>query len=238
MTAFVLVHSPLVGPATWAWVASELEGRGDAVVVPSLVEAIQAGPPFTEGAVAAVVDAVGDEAIADGVVLAGHSGAGPLLPAIGAALGEALGAQVSCHVFVDAGLPIPGRSRLADIHPSMRSRLADLRRPDGTLPPWDEWWGSGVMEGLVPDPDQLAPIVAQLRPIPFSLFEEVLPVVAGWAETSSAYLRTSEAYLSEEAAAAGMSWPVSSVGSSHLALVTHAREVAAAMSQLVGRAVR
>jgi len=37
--ALVLIHSPVVGPFTWAAVAEEMRTRGGAVVVPSLVDA-------------------------------------------------------------------------------------------------------------------------------------------------------------------------------------------------------
>src|SRR6266511_3355310 len=42
---FVLVHSPLVGPRTWTFVAQELERRGMQAVVPSLLAAADAPPP-------------------------------------------------------------------------------------------------------------------------------------------------------------------------------------------------
>src|SRR4051812_33319165 len=42
----VLVHSPLVGPATWEPVAADLAGRGFQVSVPDLTGTVAAGPPF------------------------------------------------------------------------------------------------------------------------------------------------------------------------------------------------
>lgn len=231
MTAYALVHSPLVGPATWSGVVSVLRSRGHAVVAPSLLAATKGGPPFTSAMVDVVVSAL--EELADPApVVVGHSGAGPLLPAIG----DALGWRVACFVFVDAALPCPGRSRLSDLHPSFRSRLEGLRRPDTTLPAWDEWWGPGAIDSLVPDRAQLDPVLAELGPIPYALFEEVLPVVADWPGAPCAYLRTSKAYAIEEAGASGMGWPVSSAGDSHLELVTHPERVADAVVGLVRRA--
>jgi hypothetical protein len=42
---FVLIHSPLVGPATWSPAAHELERRGREALVPSLLDVAQAPAP-------------------------------------------------------------------------------------------------------------------------------------------------------------------------------------------------
>ena len=42
----VLVHSPLVGSATWDLVAADLAGRGWRVGVPDLTGSTMAGPPY------------------------------------------------------------------------------------------------------------------------------------------------------------------------------------------------
>ncbi|HZC13754.1 MAG TPA: hypothetical protein VE270_07020, partial [Thermoleophilaceae bacterium] len=77
MSTFVLVHSPLVGPFTWSLVADDLRTRGVSVALPTLPEARRAPYwPLHAEAVAAQVPDAGDP-----VVLVGHSGACPLLPA-------------------------------------------------------------------------------------------------------------------------------------------------------------
>ncbi len=43
---WMLVHSPLVGRLTWQPVAARLRQRGSPVVVPSLIEAFDSGPPY------------------------------------------------------------------------------------------------------------------------------------------------------------------------------------------------
>jgi hypothetical protein len=42
----LLVHSPLVGRATWDLVAADLVGCGYQVGVPDLVGTVAAGPPY------------------------------------------------------------------------------------------------------------------------------------------------------------------------------------------------
>lgn len=231
MTDFVLVHSPLVGPATWAGVAEVLVASGHGAVVPSL--AATSAPPFTAAAVQAVVEGIAEAGLAGPFVVAGHSGAGPLLPAVGAALGG----RVSCTLFVDAALPVPGRSRLSELHPSFRGHLAELTGADRLLPPWHEWWGPDALPDLVPDEERRSHVVAELTPIPYGLFEEVLPVVPGWPAAPCGYLRLSDAYRSEEAAASGMGWPVSRLAGTHLELVNRPDRVASAMVDLLRRAL-
>ena len=232
MADLVLVHSPLVGPSTWAGVAAHLVAEGHAVVVPSLVDATRLGPPFATAHVGAVVDAVVAAGVRGPSVVVGHSGAGPLLPAVAAALPGG----VAASVFVDAGLPTPGRSRLDDLHPSFRGRLRELVDARGVLPPWHEWWEPGTLEALVPDPGVRARVVGELGPVPYGLFEEPLPVVPGWPGAPCAYLRLSDAYVGEEAAAVGHGWPASSLPGGHLELVTSPVRVATAVLGLVDRA--
>src|SRR5215472_1399194 len=95
----LLVHSPLVGRATWDLVAADLAGRGYQVSVPDLTGTVAAGPPYCSRQ----ADVIADSASGRPAILIGHSGAGPLLAAAGALIG-----QVRGYVFADAGLPPRG----------------------------------------------------------------------------------------------------------------------------------
>jgi alpha-beta hydrolase superfamily lysophospholipase len=97
----VLVHSPLVGPFTWSLVAEELGARGLSVAVPTLTE--DQRTPYWHRHAQAVADQVAGAG--SPLVLVGHSGACPLLPAIGMAIGGA----VSAYVLVDGDLPLAPR---------------------------------------------------------------------------------------------------------------------------------
>jgi pimeloyl-ACP methyl ester carboxylesterase len=230
VTTFVLVHSPLMGPATWSGVARLLEERGHVSVVPSLLDATAAGPPFASAQAAAVVDAVHAAGVGEAVVLVGHSGAGPLLPAAGAELGEG----VASYLFVDAGLPTPGRPRAQTLHPSFHGRLLGMAR-NGVLPPWSEWWGDKAVDGLIADDDVRLRVLAELRPVPMALFTEPLPEVPSWPDRPCAYLRCSAAYAGEEAAAAGRGWPVTRVDGTHLEPLVRPDTVVRAMLRLLDR---
>jgi hypothetical protein len=152
-----------------------------------------------------------------------------LLPVVGTALDGVRG-----YVFVDAGLPEGGTTRLATLHPSLRSHLESLEQ-DGMLPPWSEWWGTGALQRLVPDAVAREAFVAELEPVPLRVFEETLPEVTGWPDAPCGYLRLSEAYEGEEADAAGRGWPVAHLRGSHLEMLLQPAAVASALLQLVGR---
>lgn len=104
-----LIHSPLVGPSTWADVATVLTERGVSPIVPVLPDLTPNSGSVAARPARAVADQTG-RSIGDApVVLVGHSGAGPLLPAIGAAPAPR---TVAVYIFVDAGLPNRTASRL------------------------------------------------------------------------------------------------------------------------------
>ena len=216
MTSFVLVHSPLVGPTTWSWVADEMGRYGHQVIVPSLLQAATSGS--WEACVGAVLAAA-----PPGVphVLVGHSGAGPFLPVIANQL------HPSRLVFVDAGLP-PANGESALVPEEFLGAVTALGQ-DGLLPPWSEWFEPGTMETLIPDPDRRDAVVAELPRLPLSYFQARIPVPDGWSTAPCAYVLLSEAYRHEADKAASRGWPVIQILGSHLDLVAHPRRVAEAL---------
>jgi thioesterase domain-containing protein len=110
MNTFVLVHSPLVGPVTWALVAGELRRRGVEAITPVLEQREGADEPYWKQHARAVVDALRAVPPDRAIFLVGHSGAGPLLPAIRREADR----PVAAYVFVDAGLPEDGQTRLTE----------------------------------------------------------------------------------------------------------------------------
>src|SRR5688500_16898946 len=92
---FLLVHSPVVGPATWRWVAEARTSEGHEVAVPGFRTAAATGHPQ------AVVSAAVASTPSDEAVVVGHSGAGFFLPSIAARLPS----PARRIVFVDAGIP-------------------------------------------------------------------------------------------------------------------------------------
>lgn len=210
----MLLHSPLVGPTAWSQVARELERRGRQAIVPSLLEVARAEAPqwrhVPEAVRAATTRTPGP------IVLAGHSGAGPLLPAIA----DALTPEVAALVFADSFLPPPsGGVNLAP------SELMDSLRglaSDGLLPPWSSWFGEQEMRELVPDDRLRGALEDEMPRLPLSYFDATVPVPEGWEARPCAYLLLSgEPYGESAADARGRGWPVAEIaGVKHLAIAT------------------
>lgn len=111
---YLLVPSPLLGPAAWAPVAALLAGR-----VAGVDQVVKASADLTE------------------VVLVVHSNAGLYAPS----MAVQVGAQAT--VYVDAALPGDGPDT-ALAPPRFLEFLTGLADDAGLLPPWTQWWDDGV----------------------------------------------------------------------------------------------
>ena len=230
MTALVLVHSPAVGPGTWVPVARVLQALGHDAVVPDLRHVAAGSPPYWPRAAATVAEAMGQLDEPGGVVLVAHSNAGLLMPTIAAASPRpVLGA-----VHVDAALPAkPGPSAAAPA--TMLEMLRAMAGPDGRLPRWTDWWPAEDVAALVHDTQVRDEIVAEQPRLPLDYYEQLLPVPAAWWSVPMAYLRLSEAYDEELAAAELSGWPTARMSGQHLHAVVDPVGVADALLDLVGR---
>jgi hypothetical protein len=222
----LLVHSPLVGPATWEQVAADLGGRGYEVGVPDLTGTVTAGPPYCMRQ----ADVIARGACGQPAILVGHSGAGPLLAAAGAIIDHVRG-----YIFVDAGLPTPGQSWLETVPPEIAAQLREMADDQGWLPPWAQWWGEQTLAELIPDPAARRHFAADCPRLPLGMFEEVHPTVPQWPDAPAAYLQLSEAYEDQTATARELGWPVAERMSHHLAPLTHPDLVAGALRGLLGQ---
>lgn len=226
MIAFVLIHSPLVGALTWSLVADELRRRPIEVVVPALINERSAdNTPFWKLHAAAVKAAVAPLPRDRSVILAGHSGAGPLIPAVR----EGLDRVVSGYLFVDADLPKNGRSRL-DLFES-REAANEFRNSaqDGYLPTWTD----ADLTEVIPDEAVRRRFVAELRPTPLEVYEEPLPVFAGWPDAPCGYLWFSPPYTQAVQQARLRGWPVRELQAGHFHMLVDPAAVADALMSLV-----
>lgn len=216
---FVLVHSPLVGPATWSWVAAALVGRGYQAVVPSFLGVFDGGAPYLPRCVDAVAAYTAE--LRGSIVLVGHSGAGPRLPQLATALPE----PPSALVFVDGGLPADPSSVREE--PSWFVDLVGRLARDGWLPKWSQWWGQDVMENAVPDPARRAAMEAELPRVPLDYFSENVPVPEGWDDdVLLAYLQFSPVFDADATAARERGWVVDRLAGSHLHMLVDPDAVA------------
>jgi hypothetical protein len=225
----LLVHSPLVGRATWDLVAADLAGRGYQVAVPDLTGTVAAGPPYCSRQ----AEVIASSAAGEPAILVGHSGAGPLLAAAGAIIG-----QVRGYLFADAGLPVPGRRWMDTVPPGLAAQLREMADAQGWLPPWPRWWGQEAFAGLIPDPAMRERFAAGCPRLPLAMFEEIHPPAPHWPDAPAAYLRLSEAYADQAAQARQLGWPVTHLASHHLAPLTDPGLVAGALRELFSRLPR
>ena len=117
-----LVHSPLTGPFVWEPAAQELARRGIEAVLPEVAEHPSVAGPFWARQSTAAARSL--RRVRGSVVLVGHSGAGPILPAIA----ERATPEIAAIVFVDAGLPRPGASRLEAMRRFRRPKCRIIHR--------------------------------------------------------------------------------------------------------------
>jgi hypothetical protein len=225
----LLVHSPLVGRATWDLVAADLAGRGYQVAVPDLTGTVAAGPPYCSRQ----AEVIASSAAGEPAILVGHSGAGPLLAAAGAIIG-----QVRGYLFADAGLPVPGRRWMDTVPPGLAAQLREMADAQGWLPPWPRWWGQEAFAGLIPDPAMRERFAAGCPRLPLAMFEEVHPPAPAWPDAAGGYLLLSEAYEPAAAEAAALGWPCERLITDHLAPLTRPAPVAIALRGLLDQLPR
>src|SRR5258708_9276107 len=158
----LLVHSPLVGCATWDLVGADLAGGGYELGVPDLTGTVMAGPPYW----LRQAQVIARSASGQPAVLIGHSGAGPLLAAAGAII-----EQVRGYIFVDAGLPTPGQTWMETVPPGLAAQVREMADAQGWLPPWPHWWGDEALAELIPDPEVRRHSAAGCPPLPLAMFE-------------------------------------------------------------------
>ncbi|GGP48070.1 alpha/beta fold hydrolase [Saccharothrix coeruleofusca] len=223
----VLVHSPYLGPASLRPLADALTALGHPVQLLDLRVTVNAAPVH-QRIIGVFVDALEDSPVEGELVLVGHSGAGPLLPAFA----DALETPVRGLVYLDAGLPTPGRSWRDDAPPELVARLKSLSR-EGLMPRWDRWSPPEELAGLVPDAALREEITAEAPEVPLAFIKEPRPTVA-WTGRE-AYLRLSTAYAAEAAAARERGWPVVELDADHLAPATAPEPVARALAELISR---
>lgn len=200
---FLLVPSPLLGPATWRPVEAWLRGQGHQV------EVVDFGPaPRTAAVVVnAVAAAAGDQA----VVLVPHSNSGLYAPHLTSLV------NVEATVYVDAALPArgldAGETQLAPT--AFLDFLRDLADQRGLLPPWTEWWGDDISD-LFPDAAVRRAVEREQQRLPLTYFTSRVPVPRDWTARRASYLAFGDTYADEREYAAIQGWATRTITGNHL----------------------
>jgi hypothetical protein len=224
---FVLVHSPLTGPLVWDPAAEELARRGFAATVPEVADHPSGTAPFWQQHASSVARSL-RRLEADDLLLVAHSGAGQLLPAIR----EAAGRPVRGYVFVDAGIPEDGLSRLEQIRQESPEDAEEFERHLRAGERFPEWTDEELAD-LIPIAGLRRGVIESLRPRPLQFFTEPIAVFDGWPDAPCAYLRLSPAYDAPLRRARDLGWPARSIDAGHFHMLVEPHEVTAAMLELV-----
>jgi hypothetical protein len=223
-----LVHSPLVGPLTWSPVSRRLRRRGIRTVLPLLTDQDDGAGPYWVQHASAVARRLEPLRPDDRLILVGHSGAGPLLPAIGAFSPH----PPAGYIFVDAGLPHPGRSPLDEVEAAIPEFGAALRadlEAGGAFPQWTD----DDLRDIIPDTGLRRATLAELHPRGLAFFEERHPYFEGWPDAPCGYVRLSEAYDGPAREAQRAGWPYREFDAGHFHMLVDAPAVAEAILELV-----
>src|SRR5579859_4561705 len=226
---FILVHSPLVGPSTWLPVAEQLSQKGFSVVVPTLTDSPNSTQPYWQQYAESIPFALQGVATDVPLIFVGHSGAGPLLPALRQACRSY---AVAGYIFVDAGLPQDRASPLDLIRSEGGDWVEAFQQhlvTGGRFPDWTE----NDLRDIVPDAHTRQQLLAELRPRGLDFFEQPIPVFEGWPDARCAYLRFSTAYLSYTLEAQRRGWPVRVLEAGHFHILVEPVAVAQILLQLI-----
>jgi hypothetical protein len=232
MPHFVLVHSPSVGPATWAAVADRLTAAGRDVTVPSLLDVTASGGPYWPRVVAAVAGALAGLPPGRPVVLVAHSNAGVFIPVIR----RGLEFPVASSVFVDATVPAE-QGPTPVVPAAFLPFLRGLAGADGRLPPWTDWWDEAEIAPMFAGREQdRAAIAAEQPRLPLAYYEEDVPLPPGWDDHPCGYVQFSGAYDGQAAEARRRGWAVRSLPGEHLHQVVDPDGTASLLLELAGSA--
>lgn len=226
-STFVLIHSPLVGPTTWSLVADLLRQRGIEAIVPTL-SSNERGIPYWKQHAMDVVNALESTPSGAKLVLVGHSGAGPLLPAV-RQLAER---SVSGYVFVDAGIPVDGMSHLdlralesAEFAARFRQTLQEGER----FPTWSE----DDLCDIIPDAALRTTVVSEIQPRSLDFFDEPIPVLDGWPDAPCAYIQFTSTYDVFAQRARSEGWTFHKMEGDHFHMLVDPEAVATALLRAV-----
>lgn len=217
---YVLIHSPLVGGLTWTLVANQLRQLGHSAVVPILSDSTASREPFWKQHAESVAQALIHITRTQRLVLVAHSGAGPLLPAIR----QAIINPIHAYVFVDAGIPRDGASRL------------DLMKSEG--PEWAQQfeeklkrgeefptWSSDDLREIIPDENLRKQLVAETHPRGLDFFTEPIPVFDGWPDAPCVYIQFSAPYERPAVQARQSGWATYEFRAGHFHMLVDAKTV-------------
>ena len=207
---YVLIHSPLVGPFTWELVKQVMKEQKLQVTVPALVDDTNLALPYWQQHAESVAQGLVQIPQDQKIILVAHSGAGPLLPAIR----QKLTHSIFAYVFVDAGIPRDGLSRM-DLMKLEDAEWAEQFHQSLLQGEQFPTWSEDDLKEIIPAGERRQKLVAEIRPRSLPFFAEPIPVQAGWPDAPCIYIKFSASYEWYAMQAKSADWPVYEIEAGH-----------------------
>lgn len=218
---YILIHSPLVGVLTWSPVADQMRQRGLDVLVPSLKDSPNSKEPFWRQNADSVSQAFDELPSDQPVTLVAHSGAGPLLPVIRASIPN----PIHAYVFVDAGIPRDGATRLdlmKSEDPEWAAQFQEELEHGSRFPTWSK----EELQEVIPDEALRRQMVAEIQPRGLDFFSEPIPVFDGWPDAACIYIQFSAPYEGPATQARQAGWQTYTMEAGHFHMLVDPQGVA------------
>jgi hypothetical protein len=209
-------------------VAEALHERGFPSQVPRLRDSNDRSLPYWKQHVDSVIADLAAVPPEQSLVLAGHSGAGPLLPIIGHSLPN----PIAATIFVDAGIPVDGASRLDLLKlelPEAAGSIQQQLEKGKRLPQWT----ADDLQDELPDSLQRQRILQELHPRPLSFFTEPLPVPAEWPIHPCFFIQFTTSYNYSAADARVRGWEVRQMSGGHFHMLVNPTAVANTLLEFI-----
>ena len=139
---------------------------------------------------------------------------------------------VAGSLFVDAGFPIDGLSRLEVIDredAALGRQFRDLLSNGGTFPNWTD----ADLASIVPDAAMRSALLQELRPRSLPFYTEPIPAPANWMTRPAGYLQFGDSY--DRTVARIEDWPVTKLAAGHFHQLVDPVGTVEVMLDLIGR---
>lgn len=229
---WVLIHSPLVGQLTWSLVAEQMRDRGLDGILPHLKDSPGATEPFWKQHADSVARALAHIPGDASLTLVAHSGAGPLLPVIR----QSLANPVRTYVFVDAGIPRDGATRLdlmKSEEPDWAAQFEEFLKGGGRFPDWT----FDDLKEVLPDESLRRQMVAEIQPRGLDFFTEPIPVPEEWPDAPCVYIKFSAPYEQPFQQARQAGWLTYEWEAGHFHMLVDPKAVADKILEAVNRVI-
>lgn len=227
---WLLIPSPLLGPASWLPVAAVMAELDQPTVIAETTMTTTADLDHITPWINQILSLPPPE---DGlpIVVVSHSAACPRTPLLVDHLLHK-GWPIEAMILVDGRFPTGEAFTVSQPH--FGAMLDGLIRPDDYLPPWPRWWGS-LVQGLVVDPVARDLVFNEASPIPRTWFDQGCPVADLPPHVGRAFLSFGPGYAQACDQAHQAGWLTTRLNGDHLHQVVAPRPVAATlMAMLAG----